>query len=249
MRYLLLVAFIALGFASCKKEDSNPGPDTSSRQLKKITRTENGEVIVYNLTYDASKRLTSIKSADNSEITILTYDAAGNLSSIDETEEEFHNIYTYTYAAGIPVSASFKSWQKHAGEPDELIEDDILTYTVESGKVTGIQMEMMDGSEVEFALTYANGNLTKVNSVGNEFYSATFTYGTKKSPYPQAAKYILDHAGFSLMLFAKNEVITTVYDFPGTMLDKTVTAQYTYDAAGYPTVSNDGDVELKFEYQ
>ena len=52
-----------------------------------------------------------------------------------------------------------------------------------------------------------------------------------------------------MQLFAKNELLTTVYDFPGTMLDFTITAQYTYDTAGYPVTSNDGETELKFEYQ
>ena len=249
MRQLFLVALIALAFTSCKKDESTTTPETPSKLLKKITKTENGNTTVYNLVYDAAKRLSSIKTADNSEVTLLSYDAAGNLVKIDETEDMFHNIYAYTYANGVPVSGTFKSWEKHAGEPDELIEDDVLTYTVASDKVTGIHLEMADGSEIDFALTYANGNLTKVNSVGNDFYSATFTWGSKKSPYPPAAKYVLDQAGFSLQLFAKNELLTTVYDFPGTTLDMTITAQYTYDTAGYPITSNDGETELKFEYQ
>ena len=247
--FFLAVAFIALTFTSCKKENSTTNPETPSKLLKKMTKTENGEITVFNFIYDASKRLTSIKSVDESEITLLSYDAAGNLVKIDETEDEFHNIYSYTYANGLPVSATFKSWMKHAGEPDELIEDDVLTYTVNAGKVTGILMEMSDGSQMDFALSYTNGNLTKVNTVGSDFYSALITWGVKKSPYPPAAKYVLDQAGFSLLFFAKNEMISIAYDFPGNTMDKTITAQYTYDAAGYPITSNDGETQLKFEYQ
>jgi YD repeat-containing protein len=251
MRQLFLLAFIALAFASCKKDDPAPAPApvTAGKLLKKITKTENGSTIVYNLLYDAASRLTSIKSTDNSEVTLLTYDAAGNLVKIDETESGFHNIYSYVYLNGNPVSANFKSWEKQAGAPDELIEDDVLTYTVQGGKVTGIHMLMADGSESEFSLTYTNGNLTKVNTVGSDFYSATFTWGSKKSPYPPASKFVLDQAGFSLLLFSKNEMLSTVYDFPGTLLDKTVTVQYTYDAAGYPITSNDGEAQLQYEYQ
>jgi hypothetical protein len=249
MRQLFLVALMALVFTSCKKDDSTTDPVTASKRLKKITKTENGTVTVYNLLYDGDKRLSSIKTTDNSEQILFTYDGSGNLVKIDETEEMFHNIYNYTYSNNLPVGASFKSWEKHPGGPDELIEDDVLTYTVASGNVTGIHLKMSDGTETDFALSYTNGNLTKVNTVGTNFYTATFTWGTKKSPYPQATKYILDQAGFSLLFAAKNEMLTTVYDFPGTTLDMTITNQYTYDSDGYPITSNDGDSELKFEYE
>jgi hypothetical protein len=102
---------------------------------------------------------------------------------------------------------------------------------------------------MDFALTYTNDNLTKVNTVGSDFYSAIITWGVKKSPYPPAAKFVLDQAGFSLLFFAKNEMITIAYDFPGNTMDKTITSQYTYDTAGYPLTSNDGEAQLKFEYQ
>lgn len=247
--FLMAVAFIALAFASCKKDDPAPNPGTAAKLLKKITQTEAGATRIYNLFYDANKRLDSIKSTDGIELTKLIYDAAGNLISIDEKEEDFHNIYVYTYANGLPVSATFKSWELHNGQHGDLIEDDELTYTVDAGKVTGIRLDMSDGSWVNFALTYTNGNLTSVNSVGNDFYKASFIYGNKKSPFPQASKFVLDHAGFSLLLYAKNEIITTSYDFAGTMFDQTITAQYTYDAAGYPLTSDDGETLLQFEYQ
>src|SRR5687768_11643848 len=88
--FMMAVAFIALTFTSCDKEDSTTTPETPSKLLKKLTKTENGEVTVYNFTYDAAKRLSSFKSTDDKEVTLLTYDAAGNLVKIDETEEQFH---------------------------------------------------------------------------------------------------------------------------------------------------------------
>ena len=218
--------------------------------MKKITKTENGETTLYNFTYDASKRLTSYKSTDNLEQVLFTYDGGGNIIKVEETEEDFRNIYTYTYNNGVPVSGTFKSWQKHAGEPDELIEDDILTYTLENDQVTNIHLNMTQyGEEVDFKLSYANGNLTRVESSGLYPFTASFAYGNKKAAFPKLSKYVLDQGGFSLQFFARNELLSAVYDFPGTELDKTVTTQYTYDAAGFPLTSNDGETVLQFEYQ
>ena len=242
----------ALTFTACKKDDSvqnNPGNGGASKILKKITKTENGQTTIYNLTYDANKRLTSYTSTDNTEKMSFTYDAAGNVSQVEESDNEFKNIYAYTYNGDVPVSATFKSWQKTGGEPDALIEDDILTYTVANGQVTTIKLKTADDEETDFLLSYTNGNLTKVEMSGISLFSASFVYGNKKSPYPKLSKYVLDQAGFSLQFFAKNELLTASYDFPGTEADMNITAQYTYDAAGYPLTSNDGETQLKFEYE
>jgi YD repeat-containing protein len=244
----------ALTFTACKKDDdstnNNPGNGGAAKLLKKLTKTEDGKTTVYNFTYDASKRLTSYKSTDNTEQTLFTYDGAGNVTKVEQTEDDFKNIYTYTYNNGVPVSATFKSWQKHAGEPDELVEDDILTYTLENDQVTNIHLNMTQyAQEVDFKLSYTNGNLTKVETIGSEIYTATFVYGNKKAPFPKLSKYVLDQAGFSIQFFAKNELLSATYDFMGTELDKTITTQYTYDGAGYPLTSNDGETLLQFEYQ
>jgi YD repeat-containing protein len=255
MKKILFMAagIAALTFTSCKKDDSvenNPGNGNTTKLLKKITKTENGETTVYNFTYDANKRLTSYKSNDNVEQVVFTYDGAGNIIRVEETEEGFKNIYAYTYNNGIPVSATFKSWERTAGEPDDLIEDDILTYTVENGVVSNIHLYMgIYDEETDFELSYTNGNLTGVESTGTYPYSATFTYGNKKTAFPKLSNYVLDQAGFSLQFFAKNEVLSATFDFPGTELDNTITTQYSYDAAGFPLSSNDGETLLQFEYQ
>jgi len=245
-----MAAAAALVFMSCKKDDSveiDTG-NGATRLLKKITKTQNGETTVYNFTYDANKRLTSYKSTDDREQLIFTYDGA-NIIKVEETEDNFKNIYTYAYNNNVPVSGTFKSWQKHAGEPDELIEDDILTYTLENDQVTNIHLNMTQyGVEADFKLSYTNGNLSKVESTSGYAFSAAFTYGNKKAPFPKLSKYVLDHAGFSIQFFAKNELLSAAYDFPGTELDKTLVTQYTYDAAGFPLTSNDGETLLKFEY-
>ena len=260
--FLLAGFFAALSLSSCKKDkdDNNPGNGNgngngngdASKVLKKITKLEDGKSLVYTFTYDANKRVTAFKSTDNEESTFFTYDGNGNLVKIEETEAEFKNIYTYTYnAAGEPVNAKFKSWKRHGSEPDELIEDDILTYTVAGGQVTKIHLNMtMAEAEANFNMIYTNGNLSKVvSNSGTYSYTASFTFGTKKPVFPVISKYVLDQAGFSLQFAAKNELLTASFDFPGTGLDKTITTHYTYDANGYVLTSTDGEASIAFEYE
>jgi YD repeat-containing protein len=258
MKKLLLMAGLlsALVFTSCKKDkdDDNGGGgnNPTTKLIKKMTKVENGVTTVYNFTYDNAKRLTGFASADGSESTVFTYDAAGNVTKVESIEAEFKNIYNYTYANGVPASATFKSWQLHGTEPDELIEDDELTYTVANNQVTKIKLYMKEwDEEMNMDLTYNNGNLSKIETAAGSAYpyKATFTFGTKKSPFPQLSKYVLDQAGFSLFFSSKNELITTAYDFPDTQFDQTITQQYTYDASGYPITADDGEIKMTYEYQ
>lgn len=255
-RFLLATAVAAiLAFSSCKKDDpGTPSPENpaTSKQLKKITKTENGTVTVYNLTYDAFNRLLSYKSTDNSESIQFTYDAAGNLTGIEQREDnEFKNIYTYTYLNNVPVSGTFKSWELTAGEPDAMIEDDKLTYTIANNQVSKIKLEMLQdgGSESNLLLTYSNGNLTNVTTEGVNIFTANFTFGNKKAVFPKVTNWVLDQEGFSLQFAAKNEILSASYDFPGTEADLTVNTTYTYDSNGYVLTSNDGNTQLAFEYQ
>lgn len=252
---LLLATGVAalLAFSSCKKDDkpapnNNPG---TTKQLKKVTKTEAGVTTVYNLTYDANKRLTSYKTANNSEYVIFTYDANGNLTNVEQREDnEFKNIYAYTYVNNVPASATFKSWELTAGEPDALIEDDKLTYTITNNQVSKIKLEMLqDATEMNLLLTYSNGNLSQVTTEGTNIYTATFTYGNKKAAMPKVTNWILDQAGFSLQFGSNNDLRTIVYDFPGTVADETINTTYTYDADGYVLTSNDGTAQLVYEYQ
>ena len=250
-KILFLMGAAALLFTSCKKDDDNNpggGGGTPTKLLKKMTKVEDNVTTVYNFTYSGGK-LVSVKTPDESEVTTFTYDGAGNVTRVEQEDSEFHNIYTYTYANGIPVSATFKSWMKD-GANEDLIEDDVLTYTVTDNKVSAIQLQSTTtGMDFTFDLTYTNGNLTKVKTSNIDFYEADFTYGTKKAPYPVLSKWVLDHAGFSLMFASKHELVSATYDFPGTELDQQLTNQYTYDAQGYVLTSNDGSAQVTYEYQ
>jgi YD repeat-containing protein len=253
----LLAATIAalLALASCKKDDTAT-PDSPantpppSKKLKKVTMTEDGITTIYNLAYDGANRLLSYKTADNAEYVLFSYDAQGNLTGIEEKEEEFKNIYTYSYENNAPATGVFKSWRVIAGQADELIEDDRLTYTVNSNKVTGISLEMLQaGAQVDLQLTYTGGNLTKVISTGAVPYTADFSFGTQHSAFPKVSNYVLDQAGFSLQFACNNEMLSARYDFPGTTSDVDIHTQYTYDNAGYVLTGNDGDTQMIFEYQ
>jgi hypothetical protein len=254
MKKIILLAgtMAMLVLSACKKDkDSNDGSDNGGKTklLKKITKTENGKTTVYNLNYDGSK-LTSFSSADNLESTAITHDGSGNITKLEIRNYNYYHTYTYAYSNGVPVSGTTKVLHKIAGEPDDLIQDDVLTYTVVNNQVTKIRQEMKVAELVQTAnLTYnSNGNLEKVMMEGEEAYAVSFTWGTKKSGFPTISKWVLD-LGYTLQFFAKNEQLTAFYDFPDTQFDRTITTQYTYDADGYPLTSTDGETELKFEYQ
>ena len=248
--FLLAINAAVLSFASCKKDKAIiPDPVTPVKLLTKLTKKEDNTTTVFNFLYDGSKRLTSYKSTDNKVGINFTYDGNSNLIKVEDNEDDFKNIYTYAYTNNTPVSGTFKSWQRTAGEPGDLIEDDLLTYTIANSLVTKIHVQFgLSGDGADFDLTYNNGNLSKVSS-GNTGYTASFGYGSKKPVFPVVSKYILDQAGFSLQFVAKNELLSMAFDFPGTQFDKAITTQYTYDAGGYVLTSNDGTAQIRFEYE
>jgi YD repeat-containing protein len=246
----------ALVISSCKKDkdsgnDNGGGGGTATKLLKTVTKTENGNTLVYNLKYDANKRLISFGTADKLDTTRFTYDASGNVIKIEIRDVNYYSTFTYAYNNGIPVSGTFKTIQKVAGEPESVQQDDVITYTVVNNQVTKIHQHMkVDPADLDINLTYhSSGNLAKaeIQSDG-EAYAVSYTYGTKKPAFPTLSKFVLD-LGFGLEFAAKNELIKIAFDFPGTVGDYESTSQYTYDASGFPLTSNDGETQIKFEYQ
>ncbi|MDF2190982.1 hypothetical protein [Paraflavitalea sp. CAU 1676] len=262
MKKLFVVAgmLATLVFTSCKKDKDNDdntgggGNNPSTKLIKKLTETENGTTTVYNFTYDGNKRLTNYGSADGKEQTKFTYDAAGNLTKLEIIDEESKIEYTYAYSNNVPVSGTMKTWELHGAQPDELITDNSVTYTVANGQVTKMKRVIKEDDEeyvMNLNLTYTNGNVTKIQTETGSIleYSAVFTFGDKKSPFPQLSKYILDEAGFSVMFSSKNELKTATYDWPGQVGDFGFSNTYTYDGSGYPLTSTDGTTQVKYEYQ
>ena len=91
-KIFLAASVLALVFTACKKENtSNPttptDPGSSPKLLKKITETQNGQATVYNFSYDAAKRLTSVKTADNAESIDFTYDGNGIVTKMEQRED------------------------------------------------------------------------------------------------------------------------------------------------------------------
>lgn len=260
MKHGLLLATgiaAALSFTSCKKDDSGPNPPGGNpgteKLLKKVTKTEDGEATVYSFTYDDQKRLTSYKSSDNMESIIFTYDGQ-NLVGIEQKEDNSSkNVYSFTYQNNIPVSGTVKNWQIAAGEPDVLIQEDKLTYTVTNNQVSNIKLEIMlegeDAEIIDFALSYANGNLKTISTQAPYTYTATFGFGNHKPVFPKITNWILDQAGFSMQFGANNELLSAEYDFPGAEGDISVLTTYTYDNNGYVLTSTDGEADITFEYQ
>jgi hypothetical protein len=261
MKRHFLVALIALStLAACKKDKGNDDtnnpstPGTSSKTLKRIIETKAGQTTTYNFSYDAGKRLSSVSNTDNSEVTSFSYANDGNVTKIENKEGNEKNVFEITYNSGIPVSGTYKTFEKN-GANETLTDQYTLQYTVENALVTKIKMIIPadpandeEGYELEYLLSYTGGNITKIETVGAFAYAATFTYGTKKPAFPAIFKYALDPAGFSLEFFSKNDLLTMHYDYPGTELDDTVTNVYTYDSNGYVLTANDGETETKFEY-
>ena len=263
--FFLLTTTAMMILSSCQKDNIDgpnpnpnpnpgPGPTTppSEKVLKKMIKTKDGASTIYTLTYDGSKKLVSIIADNNIEKTLFSYDAAGNLVKVEQSDEEFHNIYSYAYVNNVPKSATFKSWMNRPGKPQELIEDDLLTYTVENNQVKNINlvMQLAENATTDFAMHYnSSGNLIKVTADAPFAYTADFTFGNKKPVFPVISKWVLDHAGFSLQYAAKNEVLSAKFDFPSNNFDRTVSTQYTYDANGYVLTSTDGEATIKFEYQ
>jgi hypothetical protein len=257
MKHLLTaaLAFTALTFTACKKksEDTGPAPEPQpvTLRLKKMIQTGNGSTRTINFSYDNNGLLSAYASTDGVEHTSFAYDNNGNLTTIDETEEEFHNMYVYAYQNGKPSSATFKSWKIIPGQPNELVEDDVLTYTVVNNRVTAIHLGMqLNNSAMDFSLAYdASGEVTEIKSVGSDTYKATFTYGNNRSPFPFITKWVLDQAGFSTHFYTRRNQTSAAYDFPGTMFDHTQTTSYTFNAAGYPATANSDGLQTVFEYQ
>lgn len=261
MKKYFLVTLVALSsLVACKKEkgnddQGNPSNPSTAKTLKKIIETKAGQTTTYNVSYNASKRLSSITSTDNSEVTSFTYANDGNVTKIDNKEGNERNVFEITYNNGLPVLGTYKTFEKD-GANETLTEQYSLQYTVENALVTKIKMIIPadpandeEGYEVDFNLSYTGGNLTKVEAGGFYGFTATFTYGNKKPLFPALFKYVLDPAGFSLEFFAKNDLLTMHYDYAGTALDETITNVYTYDANGYRLTSNDGETQTTFEYQ
>lgn len=244
--------------AGCQDDSStDPQPNNAKKLVSKITETENGVNTVYTLTYDAQNRLTGYNDQSNTDAFTVSYDAKGNLSKIESKEDENKATFEITYTAtGEPVSGTYKLYDN-----DQLEATFQLNYAVANGQVNEIVMKDPASQNVygRFILSYANGNLTKVETtaLGQAAMTQTYTYGTKKNFFAGSKiKYVVD-PGFSVLFYSANEILTERIVWGQFTTD--VTNQYTYDADGYPTngtvktksslSSDESTTTLKIEYK
>src|SRR5688572_21385491 len=138
--FLLAGAMTMLVLSSCKKDKDSDGDNNggNTKLLKKVTKTENGATTVFNLTYEGNK-LKSFSSGDGLESTTMTYNGSNDIMKIDIRDHNDYTTYTYAYNNGNPVSGTVQTIHKVAGEPDDVIQDDVLTYTVANNQVTKIK--------------------------------------------------------------------------------------------------------------
>lgn len=247
---LATVSVATLCFSACKKDkDSISNNSLPEKKLSKITKKENGITTVYNLTYSTAGKLVSIVSTDKKDSTNFAYDASGNLTAIYKQDQEIKSMYAFQYNNNKPETGSYKSWDISMGVPGRLVQNDHFTYTVTNNQVSGIHMVMMDASEADIALTYTNGNLTRLNHNGFISYIGELSYGTRKAIYPKLTSFVLDPMGYTVLYSASHEVLKVLFDFPGSTHDFEINTTYTYDSNGYVLSSNDGDIEEFYEYR
>ena len=257
MKKQLFTLFLAVAttFVACKDDnDSIPDVESPGKLLSKVTETEDGEITVYNLTYDNNKRLTSYKEQNNAEAANFTYDANGNITKLEFVEGESKTVFEVTYNNGVPTTGKFRS------DDDDIEEDLILTYTVVNNQVTEITQKLGTLEYGKSIITYQNGNVAKVvteitlpvdeelDEIPDLSSTITYTYGTKKNMFPSAGfKYMIDPMGLSARFFAKNEILSEKYEG---FINATTTYQYTYDSDSYPLTGTDNNgVTYKYDYK
>jgi hypothetical protein len=249
-KQLLILALAGLAFTACKKDDDAP---KNSQLIKKITEVNDGDTIITNVSYDNSKRISIIKTNEGEE-TKLTYNS-NNLTVVEISDGDDKTKLEITYNGGKPVTAVFSMY-----EDNVFINKYKYTYTLNAAnQITEVLMKDSTNANVigKAVFTYANGNVTKVQSYAgaNLFSTLELTYGTKKSMFYNArVNYVLDP--FLAQAFSANEVTKEKFTI-GTIVNET-TNTYTYDASGFPLTANVSEKELpngtpetstlKFEY-
>ena len=106
----------------------------------------------------------------------------------------YANVRTYAY---VNIRERHpESWDISGGLPGTLNEDNVLDYTVSNNQVSKIKMTMLGAVEINYILTYTNGNLTRVAGDGMFPVITEITYGTKAGISP-GHRWVFDPAGYS----------------------------------------------------
>lgn len=252
---------------------------TPSKLLKKVTIDDAGDVLVYDYSYNANKKLTAIIANDNSTRLNITYQASGNIAKITRTEnglsgtttEEIVPTYTATQITKLEIT--------HTEGTGSIKSIANLTYGSNGWPSMVKENYYADGSTTQTVatvvsdFTYAGNNITKwhFNSSLNASLPVPVfdflqeidltvnlqDYDNKINPYNLLPKDFLIsvvHAeadASSITGFAKNnaKTINFILKFGGAPVEGTQSATYVYDKDGYPVSATSPDIVTKFEYQ
>lgn len=94
---LVVFVIVLIAFISCKKDNGSGGGPSSNSNLVRIQQGVDPDITndtVYLISYDGSKKITSIVDSLFNDTLTATYDASGNLAAVNET---YGTNSTYTY--------------------------------------------------------------------------------------------------------------------------------------------------------
>jgi len=180
----LLIAFstLLIVLASCKKDNSNNNGSSSGGNLVRIQQGVDPDLnndTVYLISYDGSKKITSIVDSVNQDTLTAAYDASGHLSTVTET---YGTNASFTYdATGLLTQIDYQLAGSHEQFVFEynngIVSKETYNSNLGSGPVS---------SQGYFTYTVTGGNITDIKAYtsGGSLVSETIcTYGSQPNSF------------------------------------------------------------------
>jgi len=231
-----IVALSSMVMMSCNKDDSNPGPGSTTKKIVKIEEDDNSTTsFTYNT--DGSFQKITTAAADGEETTMTFAYSGSKLSTITNSDG---SKISYVYQGDKISQADIFDEANHQ------VSKNVFAY--QDGKVTSVTVnaniaEAGDPEYVEYIKTaftyYGNGDTKDVttsifNPLTNQMEVSekrTYEqYDNKTNPLAQLGEF---SRVFLMDMSVRNPLVEKSYNENG-QLTETVTYEYTYDEAGYP---------------
>lgn len=190
----IMAACLCLGMAACG-DDDNPfgegGGPGSELKIESITIPITlGKDDPYNITYNADGSPQSIRGG----VRGIEYSSRGGSFRYEVNVPGGSTIYTST--SGGP-SNSYTCEVSPEGLITHMSNtlNETWDYTYgKNGELTGIVMNDPARKRVtEYAISWKNGNITRIEAVGNEGKGSTYTYDYKYTSYPSSRGIVYSH--------------------------------------------------------
>lgn len=231
MKKIFTIAAIALfTITSCSDDDSTPtsNPDESAILPVKIIRTEDGEIITSDLTYNGTK-LVSVINEYGSDLYTYDGDQIVERKVYEGSTLMYHEFFEYNENGQL-------SEYRELTIADNTANKTLFTYN-SNGTISteeyGGNLESQTELEYNGIITMENGNIV---SYVNEISNYTYTYDTKNNPTKNItgiqAIYIAIQSGGVNNITSENYVVVP----SGIELDWTYT--YTYNSDNFPVTEN-----------